>query len=159
MIRTFVFGEEEYIIQSHYSYYNKEHNFDLSFKKFIREGVEQFIENFNKEKDNLWFVEVNQRLKGSIAISHMNDSEAQLRWYLVEPELTGQGYGKKLLEKAINFCIEKKYETITLWTNNKLTRARELYSKYGFNIIDNKEQFLSNQLLVTECWHKDLKTS
>lgn len=87
------------------------------------------------------------------------DSEAQLRWYLVEHDLNGQGYGKKLMETAINSCIEKQYETIILWTNNKLTRARELYARYGFNIINKKEQFLSNQILVTECWLKDLKTS
>jgi N-acetylglutamate synthase-like GNAT family acetyltransferase len=158
MIRSFQFGEEEYLIKSHYSYYSIEHNFDLSFKKFITEGVEQFIKNFNKEKDNLWLVEMNNELKGSIAISHMNDSEAQLRWFLVESDLNGKGYGKKLLETAINFCIEKQYETIILWTNDKLTRARELYSRYGFNIIDKQEQFLSNQLLVTECWRMTLRT-
>ncbi len=36
MIRSFVQGEEPYIIQSHYAYYNKEHQFDLSFKQFIQ---------------------------------------------------------------------------------------------------------------------------
>ncbi len=106
----------------------------------------------------MWLVEMDKELKGSIAISHMNDSEAQLRWFLVESDLNGKGYGKKLLETAINFCIEKQYETIILWTNDKLTRARELYSRYGFNIIDKQEQFLSNQLLVTECWRMTLRT-
>lgn len=73
-------GEKEYIIQSHY--YNKNHNFDLSFKKFIKEGVEQFIENFNKETDNLWIVEVDQQLKGSIVISQMNGFRSSTKMVL-----------------------------------------------------------------------------
>ncbi|CAG7652814.1 hypothetical protein PAESOLCIP111_06641 [Paenibacillus solanacearum] len=156
MIRTFRPGEEAYIAQSHYEFYNKEHQFDLSFKQFVQDGVEQFVKQYDSGKDGLWFVEVDGRIKGSIAISHVTASEAQLRWYFVEPDIAGRGYGRKLLEKAIWFCTDMRYERITLWTNSKLTRARGLYAEYGFRIVESQEQFLSNQMLVTERWVKEL---
>ncbi|MFC6233011.1 GNAT family N-acetyltransferase [Paenibacillus allorhizosphaerae] len=124
----------------------------MSFKQFVQDGVEQFVNHFDSDKDCLWLVEVDGQIKGSIAISHITTSQAQLRWYFVEPDLTGRGYGTKLLEKAIQFCIDKHYESITLWTNSKLSRARALYAKYGFQIVESGEQFLSNQMLVTERW-------
>jgi len=155
MIRTFKPGEEAYIAQSHYEYYKKEHRFDLSFKHFVQEGVEQFVKQYDSGKDGLWFVEVDGRIQGSIAISHVTASEAQLRWYFVEPDIAGRGYGRKLLEKAIRFCVDKRYERITLWTNSRLIRARALYAQYGFRIVESQEQFLSNQMLVTERWVKE----
>lgn len=159
MIRSFRLGEELYIVQSHYAYYNKEYQFDLSFKQFLQDGVEQFIQHYDEAKDHLWVVEVDGQLKGSIAIRHASGTDANLRWYLIDQELKGQGYGKQLLETAIRFCRDKNYETITLWTNNKLIRARQLYSQYGFELVEEKEQFLSNQVLVTECLVKQLRTS
>jgi N-acetylglutamate synthase-like GNAT family acetyltransferase len=156
MIRSFNRGEEEYIIHSHYNFYNREYNFDLTFKEYIEQGVTSFIKNFDEEKDNIWVIEENGQLKGTIAISHITQEQAQLRWYLLDNKIMGQGYGKQLLLTAINFCKEKNYESIILWTNNRLTQARRLYNRFGFILIESKEQYLSNQLLVTECLRKHL---
>lgn len=41
-------------------------------------------------------------------------------------------------------------------TASKLFRARTLYAEYGFRIAESQEQFLSNQMLVTERWVKEV---
>ncbi|MFD0589041.1 GNAT family N-acetyltransferase [Paenibacillus sp. GCM10027627] len=157
IIRPFRLGEERYVIESHYDFYRREHQYDLSFKRFVEEGVRQFVLSFEPGNDQLWVIEKGERLKGSIAIQRIAAAEARLRWFLIDPELAGQGYGKRLLELATLFCRDSGCETIVLETGSKLVRARELYSKSGFVLLESKEQILSNQLLVTEHWRKDLK--
>lgn len=156
MIRPYRPGDEEYVISSHDEIYRKEYQFDSSFREFISATMQAFLDRFDPEKEQLWIVEVEGEPKGSIGITRQTDETAQLRWFLIEPEARGQRYGKQLLETAIQFCREKKYETISLVTNSKLDAARALYEKYGFSIVETTQQLRSNQLLIEERWEKRL---
>ncbi len=49
----------------------------------------------------------NNKIMGSIAIVHVDDLTAQLRWFLLEKEIRGRGVGKKLITTALDFCSEK----------------------------------------------------
>ncbi len=90
--------------------------------------------------------------KGSISIKKVSDQVAQLGLFLVEPGVRGGGYGQQLLQRAIDFCKEKGYETIILWTNSELKSARMLYEKNGFRLNETRRQILSNKELIEEKW-------
>jgi GNAT superfamily N-acetyltransferase len=151
MIRTFRLEDADYIINSHYEIYNREYQYDLSFRDFIAESVKGFIKR-SDSKENIWILEIEGKQRGSISIKKVNDKIAQLGLFLVEPSLRGSGYGKQLLQKAIDFCKENGYQTIILWTNSELKSARRIYEKNGFQLKETRIQTLSNKELIEERW-------
>ncbi|MGR6338856.1 GNAT family N-acetyltransferase [Priestia megaterium] len=156
MIRDFNENDKDYIIDSHYKIYNKEYNYDLSFKEFISNSVNQYIKNANNLLENIWILDIDGCPKGSISIKRVNEDVAQLGLFLVDPSLRGTGLGKQLVQTAIDFCKEKNYKKVVLWTNSKLFAARRIYKNKGFQLIETRKQFLSNKELVEEQWELSL---
>jgi ribosomal protein S18 acetylase RimI-like enzyme len=90
-----------------------------------------------KRCDSIRKVFVNQPLTGYIYVEPLPDfGEAHLEFIGVHPEAQGQGLGKALLSKAIDyvFSFDKINElTLTVRENNP---ARWLYERVGFKIDD-----------------------
>ncbi|QTL51273.1 MULTISPECIES: GNAT family N-acetyltransferase [Priestia] len=156
MIRDFNENDKDYIIDSHYKIYNKEYNYDLSFKEFISNSINQYIKNANSLLENIWILDIDGCPKGSISIKRVNEDVAQLGLFLVDPSLRGTGLGKQLVQTAIDFCKEKNYKKVVLWTNSELVAARRIYKNKGFQLIETRKQFLSNKELVEEQWELSL---
>ncbi|MBR2566944.1 MAG: GNAT family N-acetyltransferase [Paenibacillus sp.] len=152
LIRSCTERDQKYIVESHFRIYQEEYYFDDSFNIFISESIHNFMKNRNEEKENVWVIDSNGLLKGSIGIVKVSDDIAQLRWFLIEPDQRGRGLGKRLIQKAIEFSKDKNYKTIILWTNTSLYAARKLYESFGFNITEVKNSLLSNQEMVEEKW-------
>ncbi|WP_263705438.1 GNAT family N-acetyltransferase [Shouchella tritolerans] len=155
MIRTFRPADKDYIIQSHYELYNKEFQYDLSFRDFITDSVTGFMDRSNP-RENIWILEINGKQKGSISIKEASDDTGQLGLFLLDPSTRGCGYGQKLLETAIDFCKETGFENVILWTNSELTAARKLYQQNGFERTETRVQLLSNKELTEERWERAL---
>jgi ribosomal protein S18 acetylase RimI-like enzyme len=153
MIRNFYNNNDvTYVIEAHSRIYSSEYQFDDSFKEFIRQSLTDFVNGIDKDKENLWILDPGNKPKGSIGIVNLDGQTAQLRWFLVEPELRGRGFGKELIHKAIEFCKECKFKRVILWTNSSLISARKLYKYNGFNIVETRKQIRSNQELIEERW-------
>lgn len=75
-----------------------------------------------------------------------------LRWFLIEPEMRGKGLGHRLMETFMNFCREKDYKHVFLWTVDKLKVARHLYSKYGFKLTETKVNDSWGNHIIEERW-------
>jgi GNAT superfamily N-acetyltransferase len=93
---------------------------------------------------------------GSLAIVKHNDSEAQLRWYLLHPLLRGEGLGTRLVEQSITFCREQGYTRVFLWTVSSLEAAGRVYRKVGFQIVEEKTHELWGQELTEQRYDRDL---
>ena len=63
MIRSFTHEDKDYIINSHYELYNKEYNYDLSFRDFIEEKVEDIIKK-SYDNENTWILEIERAKRG-----------------------------------------------------------------------------------------------
>ena len=48
--------------------------------------------------------------------------------------MRGQGIGKKLIQRLIEYCKEKNYQKIFLWTVDELLIARKIYEEFGFTL-------------------------
>ncbi|WP_059105283.1 GNAT family N-acetyltransferase [Shouchella shacheensis] len=151
MIRTFKAEDVDYIIHSHYQLYNREFGYDLSFKNFIAESVNRFIERSSAE-ENIWILELNGEQKGSISIKIVNERTAQLGLFLVDPSIRGGGWGKKLVEQAIRFCRSLNVQEVMLLTNKELEAARKIYERSGFKLMETWVENKSNKDLVEEKW-------
>ncbi|MFP7286876.1 GNAT family N-acetyltransferase [Shouchella clausii] len=155
MIRTFRPADKDYIIQSHYELYNREFQYDLSFRDFIADSVTGFMDRSNP-RENIWILEINGKQKGSISIKETSDDTAQLGLFLLDPSTRGCGYGQELLETAIAFCKETSFENIILWTNSDHKAARKLYQRNGFELTETRVRLLSNKELTEEQWARPL---
>lgn len=152
MIRSFTPDDFDYIIESHVRIYHHEYQFDESFERFITNAVNSFKENVDEKKEMVFILELDGNPKGCIGITKLSEDAAQLRWFLLETEARGRGWGKKLVEEALKFAEAKQYKQISLWTNQKLTAARSLYERHGFSLVESKIEVLSNQEIIEERW-------
>jgi RimJ/RimL family protein N-acetyltransferase len=132
------------VAELHGTYYYKHWGFDLFFESKVAIELSEFLRRFNESRDGFWVASIKERVIGSIAIDGTNhDSQgAHLRWFIVAPENQGQGIGKRLIGEAVEFCRNKKYGRIYLWTFSGLDPARRLYERFGFKLC---EQFEGNQ--------------
>lgn len=58
------------------------------------------------------------------------DSEVNL--FILSPAVRGQGYGKKLMDRYIEFCKQNRLKKAFLWTTTTCTW--QFYERYGFKL-------------------------
>jgi len=131
-------GDIGYLTYLHGILYAKEYGYDQTFEAYVAGGLAEFVQSFNLDKDRIWLAETNGRIIGSIAIAGYSKVDAQLRWFLVHPDYRGLGIGKNLLKDALQFCKERQYKTVFLWTTSQLIEAWHLYTRFGFRKTEEK---------------------
>ncbi len=141
----------DHIIARHRILYEKESGFDRSFADYVARSLEG-------KPERIWIAEQGGTFAGCIGIVEADKQTAQLRWFLVEPEARGSGIGKSLMQTLLEYCTEKEYERIFLWTVNTLPAAKAIYERYGFQPAEQKpETMLWGQKLIEERWDLSLK--
>lgn len=151
-VRKFQSKDVEYIIGKHVDIYASEYGFDATFRDYVVEAVYKFVECYDETKENIWIAEANEIAVGVIAIVKVDNSTAQLRWFLIEPQMRGKGLGNILMKTAIDFCVEKEYKQVFLWTISILEAARHLYKRYGFTLTEVNEHDIWGEHLIEERW-------
>ncbi len=151
-IRTYQQKDIEYIIKRHRELYEIEYGFNDVFGDYVEGIIHTFNECNDINKENIWVAEIDDTLVGVIAIVKVDDSTAQLRWFLIEPEIRGRGVGHKLIKTALDFCKERQYKHIFLWTASILDTARRLYKNYGFELTEAKNNDSWGKSLTEERW-------
>ena len=129
------------IAELHGTYYHRNWGFALFFESKVAIELSEFLRRFNEALDGFWVASIEEKIVGAIAIDGVNHSSkgAHLRWFIVAPENQGQGIGKMLLEKAVDFCRKKEFRRVYLWTFAGLHPARHLYEKFGFRLCEELE--------------------
>lgn len=143
-------GDIGYLTHLHGIVYAKEYGYDQTFEAYVASGLAEFIQSFSPSKDRIWLAEANDRIIGSIAIVGQSELEAQLRWFFVHPDYRGLGIGRELLKEALQFCKERKYRTVFLWTTNELSTARRLYTGVGFRKTEEKTHEIWGKMVKEE---------
>ncbi|GAG75690.1 unnamed protein product, partial [marine sediment metagenome] len=64
---------------------------------------------------------------------------AHLRWFIISDVLRGRGIGNRLIKEALNFCRNKGYRRVYLWTFEGLNAAKHLYEKSGFELVEQNK--------------------
>lgn len=156
MIRTYRPEDLEKVIALHAALYRRERGYDDSFVRFVEEGIREFGKRNAKNREQLWVVDQAGHHGGSIGITEVDQETAQLRWFLLDPSVRGNGFGRGMMERAIAYCQECGYASIILWTNAELEAARALYANFGFQLAESRSAFLSGRMLQEEMWQKQL---
>lgn len=106
------------IAEMHGTYYYENYNFGPFFEGKVATNLAEFSNRLYKDSNNIWLAIKNNKIVGSVAIDgeDLGNSEAHLRWFILSDDCRGQGIGKKLLKEAINFCDQKQFSAVQLWT-------------------------------------------
>jgi GNAT superfamily N-acetyltransferase len=131
-------GDMGRVIAMHGVRYTEEYGFDHGFEAYVAETVAEFGRLVRPGLDRLWVAERDGRLVGSIAILGREDGAAQLRWFLVDPDVRGHGLGRRLIDESLAFCRTAGYRSVYLWTVNGLDAAARLYVAAGFQKTEVK---------------------
>ncbi|NLT58858.1 MAG: GNAT family N-acetyltransferase [Clostridiales bacterium] len=155
VIRPYRTGEPSLVCHLQMALYQRQYGFKGIFEYYLLQGMSAFLHC--PEGGQLWVVEQQGTLVGSIAIVQNGPDSAQLRWFAVEDALQGQGIGGQLMDRALQFCADSGYTKVILWTADILHAARHLYQKYGFTLVETKENTeWTDRLLLEEKWERSL---
>jgi GNAT superfamily N-acetyltransferase len=126
------------VVELHGAYYHEHWKFGLFFETKVAIELSEFLKKYDENRDGFWTALVDGRVEGSITIdaAHAESEGVHLRWFIMSDALRGKGVGNQLINMAINFCQEKKYDRIYLWTFKGLPAARHLYEKAGFKLAE-----------------------
>ncbi|MBJ9740058.1 bifunctional helix-turn-helix transcriptional regulator/GNAT family N-acetyltransferase [Acinetobacter oleivorans] len=129
------------IAEMHGTYYYENYNFGSFFEGKVATNLAEFSNRLYKDSNNIWLAIKNNKIVGSVAIDgeDLGNNEAHLRWFILSDDCRGQGIGKKLLKEAINFCDQKQFSAVQLWTFSGLSAARKLYETFGFKLTNEWE--------------------
>jgi len=156
-IRPFRKTDLDYVIAGQLALYAAEYGFTSDiWNAYLTGGVRDFAEKFDSGRDCMYIAGHNRVPCGCIAITHADDGTAQLRFYFLEKELRGNGAGRRLIDRAIGFCRDAKYERVFLWTFSTLDAARHLYEDRGFRITDTHVNNEWGEPVLEEKWELEL---
>ena len=147
-------GDVGYITYLHGTIYAEEQGWDHTFDAYVAIPLAEFSK-LHSHHERIWIVEKEGKIVGSAAIVKFSESEAQLRWLLLDRGVRGIGLGRQLVEEAVKFSSDAGYSDVFLWTVKALTAATKLYESFGFRKTQEKTHKIWGGL-VTEVRY-DLK--
>lgn len=125
-------GDIGALISLHGRVYGQEYGFDLDFELFVADTILQVRDKLNTRDLRLWLLEGAGEVLGAIAILRHDPLVGQLRWFVLDPRVRGQGYGRKLMDHAMAYCQAHGLQEVFLETVSGLDAAAYLYTRAGF---------------------------
>lgn len=107
---------------------------DLCFQDFEAE-LANLPGEYSKPKGSIFVVEESKGIfVGCIAVRPYSNSNeiAEIKRLYVKPSSQGKGYGKLLLEHALNMAKTASYKKVILDTLPTMDKAINLYEAFGF---------------------------
>jgi GNAT superfamily N-acetyltransferase len=125
------------IAELHGIYYHKHWGFGCYFEAKVATELSGFLQRYDEKRDGIWVVKMGGHIEGSIIIDgiHTEDQGAHLRWFIMSDIVKGKGVGRKLINRAMEFCKSTGCKKIYLWTFEGLNAARHLYEGAGFRLV------------------------
>ncbi|MCR6632610.1 MAG: GNAT family N-acetyltransferase [Magnetospirillum sp.] len=132
-IREWRPGDLGRLVELHGRYYSAHWDLSPTFEAEVAEELGVFCRTLRPGRDGLWVAaETDGIAMGGVAIQGMEDGEARLRWFIVDPACHGRGVGDRLLATALDFCRRAGFRRVVLHTFKGLEAAHALYRRHGF---------------------------
>ena len=157
-IRPHRIGDASHVTLLHGTLYSEEYGLDSTFELEVGQGIMEFVSQFDPEWDGFWVAEAGNHVVGAIVIVHRGGELAQLRWFILRPAYRGLGLGRKLMTCAVDFCSDKQYKKVFLWTFDELHAAICLYRSLGFKRTETKTHRRWGRDLTEERYELDLES-
>lgn len=152
LLRSLQVGDIGWITRRQGMLYARDYGWDGTYEALVAEILVQFVKSYNPAHERCWIAERDGEVVGSVFVVRKSETVAKLRLLYVEPSARGLGIGKRLVEECIAFACSKRYETLTLWTNDILVSARRIYEAAGFVLVDEEKHNSFGKDLVGQTW-------
>jgi DNA-binding MarR family transcriptional regulator/GNAT superfamily N-acetyltransferase len=149
-------GDIGWVIERHGALYAQEYGLNHKFEALVARVAGAFLDDNDPTKECAWIAERDGVRVGSVFLVRATDDVAKLRLLLVEPSARGLGIGKRLVQDCIGFARHAGYRRVTLWTNDILLAARNIYRAAGFHLVTSEPHSDFGPLMVGEEWELEL---
>ncbi len=112
------------------------YDYGLEFEVYVAELLANFYGSMDPSKERIWLAEYKNQIVGSIALKNANN-QAQLRYFLIDPDFRGMGLGKRMMDMFMQFLQECNYRSSFLLTEATLDTAIHLYGSYGYRYVSS----------------------
>ena len=132
--------------QSQYRQYFIDYNLAWLEEFFYVEDYDKEVltnceEHIIKKGGHIFFLKANDEIVGCYALmpSPQNENGVEFTKMAIAKEHRGKGYGKHLMEHAIQFVTINHLQPFVLYSNTDLQNAIHIYKKYGFQEVEIEE--------------------
>jgi aminoglycoside 6'-N-acetyltransferase I len=109
----------------------------------LADPSKELVDEYLKPSD-IYVARQNGETLGVIVLFPLTTETVEIKNVAVKPEFQGQGIGSFLIENAIQVALLNKQISICIGTANSSVGQLFLYQKLGFEIIDIKRHFFTD---------------
>lgn len=135
VIRGHRVGDVSWVVHRQAVLYRDDYGWNGHFETLVVGIAAEFLKSHDPAREHCWVAERDGAILGSVFLVRVNDQVAKLRMLYVEPTARGLGLGRQLVEVCMDFAKAAGYRRMTLWTNDCLVEARQLYDSLGFELV------------------------
>ena len=129
-------GDLGRIVSLHGEAYDPLGGYGLRFEAYVAQTVADFVLQ-DDANGRIWLAERSGALVGCSAIVLRDNDAGQLRWVVVDPAERGNGLGKNLVDRALDYCRDQGCRSVHLDTTDGLPVSEKMYEQLGFHITSN----------------------
>ena len=149
-------GDLGRIVSLHGQAYEPLGGYGLRFEAYVGQTIAEFVLQ-DDANGRIWLAERSGILVGCSAIVLRDNSIGQLRWVVVDPNERGDGVGKNLVGRALEYCQQNGCRSVILETTDGLPESESMYEKLGFYITSNTVEELWDGSRPLICMQLDLE--
>jgi putative acetyltransferase len=88
---------------------------------------------------DFWVLEDGGRVVGTVAVLPVSATEVEVKRVYLDATLRGQGWGRRLVEHALEWAVARGHRRAGLWSDVKFDRAHVMYQRLGFVQFGSRE--------------------
>jgi len=123
-----------------------------NMQKEIEQRAERTKKNLAESPDSFYCAKLENRIVGVLIFSKSRDEDkpdaGEVGAIYLLAEFWGKGYGRQMMDFAIETLKNAGYHEIILWVLEENHRARRFYEKYGFIFDGTKKEIILGKSLT-----------
>lgn len=142
------------LIRLQVDYFTREWGFGAGFEALVAKETGAFLDRYDDRRDLILTVWRGRTMRGSIVIDGGGSVRSQLRWFVVDKSLRGDGVGKELISRAMAFVDERDVSMTYLKTFVGLDTAAALFRQHGFKMVTPPAAEGYSGVLQEQMWER-----
>ena len=149
-------GDAGWVAMRHGELYARDEGYGIAFEALVLGLLAGFLAGRDPATERGWIAWAEGRRAGCIFCTRPEPSVAQLRMFLVEPEMRGTGLADALLDACMAFARGTGAGALKLWTHESHRAAGRLYARRGFALTATKPVTAFGCDTVEQIWETAL---